>query len=296
MVFLYDMMWSNIHVLGGDGGSQEEIMQRIRWPGIAAARLATLSLALSAPSALCALPAQAWTFKTLYQFTGGANGSGPVGGLLRDPATGNLYGVTHGGGKQNCDGFSCGIVFKLSASGELSVLHSFGKWEEGFWPTIGLAEDEAGNLFGANTGGGGAPRCNTNGSGCGVVFKLAPDGKYTVLHTFSFQTDGGYPLTRLVRDPADGDIYGTGIYGPEIFRISANGNFMFHHTQSDYYPTGLVRNANGTLFVLTEYGGSCCGTIFKVSPTWKERVVHDFRHRKVEGYPVSLTMDASGNL
>jgi uncharacterized repeat protein (TIGR03803 family) len=176
------------------------------------------------------------------------------------------------------------------------VLHSFGKWEEGFWPTIGLAEDEAGNLFGANTGGGGAPGCNTNGSGCGVVFKLAPDGKYTVLHAFNFQTDGGYPLTRLVRDAADGDIYGTGIYGPEIFRISANGNFMFHHTQSGYYPSGLVRNANGTLFVLTEYGGSCCGAIFKVSPTWKERVVHDFRHRKVEGYPVSLTMDASGNL
>ena len=43
----------------------------------------------------------------LYSFTGGADGSKPQAGVIRDSA-GNLYGTTNGGGK-----YGGGVVFKL---------------------------------------------------------------------------------------------------------------------------------------------------------------------------------------
>jgi uncharacterized repeat protein (TIGR03803 family) len=46
-------------------------------------------------------------FKTLYTFTGGADGSIPLASPILD-AAGNLYGTTQGGGKGN------GTVFKLT--------------------------------------------------------------------------------------------------------------------------------------------------------------------------------------
>jgi hypothetical protein len=47
----------------------------------------------------------------LYRFAGGAAGSHPYAGLIRDSA-GNLYGTTYNGGKEH-NGLSTGLVFKL---------------------------------------------------------------------------------------------------------------------------------------------------------------------------------------
>jgi uncharacterized repeat protein (TIGR03803 family) len=53
----------------------------------------------------------------LYSFLGGSDGFNPT-VLLRDPATGNLYGVTSSGGMgTGCTYNNCGTVFKLSQSG-----------------------------------------------------------------------------------------------------------------------------------------------------------------------------------
>jgi len=52
----------------------------------------------------------------LHTFTGGADGSGPEAGLLRD-AEGNLYGNASEGGA-----FGYGVVFKLNAAGRETVL------------------------------------------------------------------------------------------------------------------------------------------------------------------------------
>jgi uncharacterized repeat protein (TIGR03803 family) len=47
----------------------------------------------------------------LYNFSGGADGAFPYGGLIRDSA-GNLYGTTTSGG--SAPSFNgCGVVFKL---------------------------------------------------------------------------------------------------------------------------------------------------------------------------------------
>ena len=62
--------------------------------------------------------------KVLYTFTGETDGYLPNGTLVRD-SEGNLYGTTQRGGNNNCAEGGCGVVFKLSATGEFRVLHTF---------------------------------------------------------------------------------------------------------------------------------------------------------------------------
>jgi uncharacterized repeat protein (TIGR03803 family) len=85
---------------------------------------------------------------TLYTFTGGADGSGPIGTLLRD-AAGNLCGTTANGGTGNS-----GTVFRLSKTGKKTVLYSFQGGTDGAEPFGGLIRDAKGNLYGTTIFGG----------------------------------------------------------------------------------------------------------------------------------------------
>lgn len=107
--------------------------------------------------------------KVLYSFAGAPDGENPVNGLSRDSA-GNLYGVTLFGGTGPCnDGFGdigCGVIFKVSATEQESVLYSFNGTPDGQYPTADLIWDKSGNLYGTTEQGG---TC-----GCGTVFKFTP--------------------------------------------------------------------------------------------------------------------------
>jgi uncharacterized repeat protein (TIGR03803 family) len=50
------------------------------------------------------------------------------------------------------------------------------------------------------------------GAGAGVVFKLDPTGRETVLHAFADGADGAFPYAGLIRDAA-GNLYGTTLFG-----------------------------------------------------------------------------------
>ncbi|MGC2108391.1 MAG: choice-of-anchor tandem repeat GloVer-containing protein [Candidatus Korobacteraceae bacterium] len=58
-----------------------------------------------------------WTYTTLYDFTGGADGGDPAGALVMD-GSGNLYGTTYAGGTvgSHCEssGSQCGVVFEIT--------------------------------------------------------------------------------------------------------------------------------------------------------------------------------------
>ena len=91
-------------------------------------------------------------------------------GLILD-AKGNLYGSAGAGGKYN-DG---GVVFKLTPRAEgkwaETVLHFFGKGNDGLGPGGALIFDSAGHLLGVtNIGGGAGGSCGQ--AGCGVVFEV----------------------------------------------------------------------------------------------------------------------------
>jgi uncharacterized repeat protein (TIGR03803 family) len=135
----------------------------------------------------------------LYSFTGGEqDGRYPNAGLIANGA-GGFYGTTVNG----ADG-DYGVVFKLDAAGNETVLYSFGGGKQGAYPYGGLIRDRAGNLYGTTFQGG--------DSNYGVVFKVDPSGNETVLHSFSGGLDGAYPYAALIRDDA-GDLYGTTTVG-----------------------------------------------------------------------------------
>ena len=167
----------------------------------------------------------------LHTFTGNPDGSTPYGGLVRDTA-GNLYGTTW---------YSNGLVFKLDPQGNKTVLHTFTAPSDGTHPIATLIRDKRGNLYGVTQYGGNLS-CQVSGiPGCGVVFKLNPNGKETVLHRFSGNRDGGIPYGSLVQDKA-GNLYGTTLFGGNTAPCPGGG----------------------------------CGVLFKLDPRGHETVLYDF--------------------
>ena len=151
--------------------------------------------------------AQTYSFKTLHAFNSFSLGVHPDGALLVDKS-GNLFGITAGGGNEHHNRVpaGAGVVFELAANGAYRVLYSFCPQYpclDGQSPNAGLVEDAAGNLYGTTLFGG--------AKGGGVIFKLTPSGELTVLYSFCSAAacaDGSGPSSGLIRDRA-GNLYGT---------------------------------------------------------------------------------------
>jgi hypothetical protein len=115
--------------------------------------------------------AQAQTFTVLHNFTGGQDGSQPVGALTVDRA-GNLYGTA------SADGVGYGTVFKLThknSAWTLGPLYSFIGGNDGAGPVAKLVLGTNGTLYGSTAaGGGGACSKIYEYSGCGMIFNLRP--------------------------------------------------------------------------------------------------------------------------
>ena len=101
---------------------------------------------------------------------------------------------------------------------------------------------------------------SSSSGGCGTVFQLEKGGNFTTSHTFQAAPDGCHPLAGLVRD-LDGNLFGTTRQG------------------------GLLNCEGG------------CGTIFKLSKSGKDSVLHRFAGGDGGWFPYAgLLSDSSGNL
>ena len=132
-----------------------------------------------------------------YSFQGAADGEYPNGGLVMD-GEGNLYGTANQGGAYNY-----GTVFKITASGEFTVLYSFPGGVSGANPYANLTLNQQGNIFGVTAAGG--------VHNYGIIFELDANGEEQVLHNFGEEGDGVHP-SGLVID-ASGNLYGTTYQG-----------------------------------------------------------------------------------
>jgi len=209
----------------------------------------------------------------LHNFTGGADGGNPYGGVILD-SKGNVYGTASGGGAAGD-----GVVFKIDTSGKETVLYSFTGGSDGGSPLGSIISDSAGNLYGTTNGGG--------ASGAGVVFKVDRSGNETVLYSFSGGADGGYPLAGLIRDPA-GNLYGTSSGGGAagagvVFKIDPSGDeevlYAFTGGADGGYPLWVVlaRDSAGNLYGTTSSGGTANeGVLFKIDKSGNESVLHSF--------------------
>jgi uncharacterized repeat protein (TIGR03803 family) len=98
----------------------------------------------------------------LYRFQPDQNGRAPspMTGVIGDD-TGNLYGTATFGGSAGY-----GTVFKLDATGKLTILYAFTAGTDGRSPYGGLVRDSNDNLFGTAAAAGNLRGC---GNGCGTV-------------------------------------------------------------------------------------------------------------------------------
>jgi uncharacterized repeat protein (TIGR03803 family) len=186
--------------------------------------------------------------------------------LVRD-AKGNLYGTTYAGGANGV-----GTVFKLTASGEETVLYSFvNDGYNGYQPSAGLVRDGKGNLYGTTLNGGLLAD--------GTIFELTKKGVEIVLCSLD-GNGGSHPYAALIRD-SKGNLYGTaaggGIGGQEgygsVFKIVPNGTEVVLHiftggSDGGYpYRAALAKDSKGNLYGTTTYfGASTAGTLYKVVP------------------------------
>ncbi|HTT83549.1 MAG TPA: choice-of-anchor tandem repeat GloVer-containing protein [Rhizomicrobium sp.] len=230
----------------------------------------------------------------LYTFCSQQNctdGAYPEGGLLS--VKGVLYGATgQGGTGSNCpyyEPYECGTVFSLDPStGVESAIYSFcsqlncadGNGPNGNLINLGQT------LYGTTVNGG--------TSNLGTVFSLhSPNGHETVLHSFGGNSDGAGPNGGLIE--INGTFYGTTFHGggsgcdysegcgtvfsvdPDTGAEAVVYSFCSQANCADgAYPSGSLLSVNGTLYGVTQYGGSgsCvsgnepngCGTVFAITP------------------------------
>jgi len=222
-------------------------------------------------------------FSTLYSFQDGSDGGVPEGFVTLHNNI--LYAATQLGGNLNgCGGLGCGVLFAEPTSGGTGkTVYAFTGGSDGGAPLSQLLFDASGNMYGT-TYSGGDLSCSNNGSvGCGVVFKLTPKGKETVIHAFKgTPNDAANPSWGLTVD-SKGNGYGTTLYGGTanvgaIFKVSSNGVekllYSFTGGTDGAYPqSGLTIDGSGNLFSNAVFGGdlNCsapngCGTVFKLVP------------------------------
>jgi uncharacterized repeat protein (TIGR03803 family) len=239
-------------------------------------------------------------YKNLFDFDCASAGGNPEADLIN--VNGTLYGTTYDGGT-----YGGGTVFSISTSGSEHVIYSFGASKtDGIAPRAGLL-DVNGVLYGTTSWGGSSTNC---GRGCGTVFSVGISGGETVLHSFGSSGDGQEPLAGLI--DVGGTLYGTtnggGAYGKgTVFSVSTSGDetvlHSFGYGSDGEYPSAAMLDANGTLYGTTMGGGQYVeqsggggGTIFSISTSGGEQIVHSFGKGDDGSFPQAALIDVSGTL
>jgi uncharacterized repeat protein (TIGR03803 family) len=237
------------------------------------------------------------SFRVLYGFRGGTDGSMPDGGVIRDQ-NGNLYGTTRFGGDLACNAYllpGCGVIFKLDPSGHETVLYRFaGPPADGRNPNSALLRDRAGNFYGTTFGGGAHTYY-------GTIFELNRSGKETVLYSFTGGADGNGPASGLTMDGA-GDLYGIASYGGDlsctydegeipgcgvIFKLDRAHKLTVLHTFSGGSDgagpeTNLILAVDGMLYGTTAWGPGD-GCLFKIDPNGQKSILYRFPNSGIDG-------------
>jgi uncharacterized repeat protein (TIGR03803 family) len=237
-----------------------------------AALLPVIAAALPAPAAFASDTATGYQLVHVFDVSQGRTPRG-----LLQASDRNLYGVTSSDGQ-----FGGGTLYRMAPSGKFTVLHDFGKpgtWD-GREPVGALVQASDGNLYGVTVRGG--------HDKTGIVYRLTPEGGYTIVHDFGRMTDCAHPAASLVEAP-DGNLYGSTLKGGGddigcVYRLSLDGSFaaVYAFTWHDGYSVQdpLIVGQDGLLYGTAQFSGggrSAQGAIFRVSMAGAYEVIHTFR-------------------
>ena len=236
------------------------------------------------------------TFSALNANGENADGATPGMALTRGPSD-VIYGMASFGGQN-----ASGTIFKITTSGEFTVLHTFsaldanGDNQDGAYPLRAMVVGKDGNLYGTTRTGGTNPCLFTKG--CGVAWMIDGKGNFKVLHQFT--AGEGHAASLL--QATDGYFYGCAVWpatslppGPLpsgiLYRMASSGqDFEVLYTFSQTNATGenmdgadcyepLVEARPGVFYGAGFHGGTNGnGVVFRYSLSNPKsvEVVHDF--------------------
>jgi uncharacterized repeat protein (TIGR03803 family) len=229
--------------------------------------------------------------REVFSFSNANSSAGPVGSPVQGRNS-KLYGETSGLGRTIVTN---GAVFDLSTTGIWSLLHTFGG-TDGENPQAGLTLAADGNYYGAAT--------YDKNTGWGVLFRIAPNGIYTILHQFTGGSDGGHPFASLIQ-AADGNLYGTtypgllddgtvyklvpstGVFST-IFSLNSDGS------QGQQISSPPLQGVDRNFYMTASLGGANgCGTIFKLATTGALLQVYSFPCGVGGNLPIGALIQAS---
>jgi uncharacterized repeat protein (TIGR03803 family) len=195
-------------------------------------------------------------------------------------------------------------VASLAQNSSLTTLYSF-DGNNGRIPNGLLVQGFNGNYYGVTNYGGNSSNCERE-LGCGTVFELNSNGKFTTLYNFCSQAgcaDGNLPDAGLIVGN-NGNFYGTTETGGTknkgtVFEITPAGKLttlysfcqvVKNHVCTDgEVPEGVIQTSDGDLYGVTESGGqsahcSNCGTVFQLTTAGKLTTLHAFCSDVVNSY------------
>lgn len=243
-----------------------------------------------------------WTFSATSQ----ADGAFGELGTLVQTTSGELYGVTSGGGTYICgqSGGGCGAIisandgYRSGSTGGESLLYSFqtNGTTDGAYP-YGLIQGSDGNFYGTTSGGG--------QHGFGTVFRVTASGSEAVL--YSIADSAG---VRGIVQGTDGNFY---FGGTTLYRMTSSGTvtalYSFNYDATSCAVTRtrcdgdassgpLIQAKDGNFYGTTSGGGTqASGTVFRLTPSGVETVIYSFKGGTDGANPRDGLMQASdGNL
>lgn len=247
------------------------------------------------------------SYKQLYIFKGTPDGASPYSGFVA--VNGTLYGTTLNGSKNYCSAscgsnncyLGCGTIFSVNSAGTEKVVYNFdgnfNSGRDGSWPFDTLTVMN-GQLYGTTSSAGQFAH--------GTVFTSDTAGNERVIYQFMGGTnDGESPEASLT--PYVGRLVGTTVYGGSsgcggagcgiVYSLTTTGTEHILHSftggSDGMRPYAGVAVLNKKFYGATLEGGSgCgttgCGTIYEVTITGKEKVLHRFAGASDGAYPNGL--------
>ncbi len=218
-------------------------------------------------------------------FKGPYNGYDPRGGLT------SLKGVLYGTMSEGGGGAYAGAFYRVTIRGKERELYAFKGSPDGSDPQGNLLLLD-GVFYGTTAAGG-----EYSGRSAGTVFRMTSSGREKVLYSFEgYSSEGNTPVAGLVE--MGGTLYGTTEAGGSnndgvVFSITTSGQenviYNFGAESGDgQRPMAPLIAYNGKLYGTTFAGGMYgLGTVFEVTTSGTERVLHSFSGGTGGAYPLA---------
>ncbi|MBV8197534.1 MAG: hypothetical protein JO263_05340 [Candidatus Eremiobacteraeota bacterium] len=190
-----------------------------------------------------------------------------------------------------------------NSSSSYQQLYRFRPPVNGVHPAAGLL-DVNGVMYGTTSGGGLSDQ--------GTVYRVSTSGVRRVLYRFRGGSDGSDPLSGLL--DVNGTLYGTTARGGSsnagtVYSVSTSGTenvlYAFKGGSDGVQPDASVIDVRGTLYGTTSQGGGTgcahygivgCGTVFSLTTSGQETVLHRFAGGSDGAQPIAELIDVKGVL